>query len=367
MRRIWLYRVLLLLTVSLVCGELGSRIYWSLKSGAPLLARRCLRYAQYPLLRSSDVENAARSRTGETFDILILGGSTISHYHGTIGRDLGDALQTRLRRPVRIFNLAYSGHNSRDSALKYRWVAEQRFDLVVVYDGINDARMNNSPPELFRDDYSHCHWYQLANRLDAHPVLFQAALPFTLLFLADRVLHETGLRWYIPRGVPRAGWADHGKDVRTRKTLIANLDEIVTSAKHQGARVVMMTFASYIPANYSLEAAIAGKIDYADPKNGGVELWGKPENIKNALKLQNEAVRELAREHPEAVFVDQDRLMPSSGKTFVDCCHFTPAGCEVFTRNLLAALEKVDLGGRPTPQLRSALRPPDLSTSRPLN
>jgi hypothetical protein len=99
-----------------------------------------------------------------------------------------------------------------------------------------------------------------------------------------------------------------------------------------------MTFAYHVPADYSLEAFRAGTLDYAEGASLPVEIWGRPENTIAALEQHNDAVRELASQHPEVVFIDQERLMPRSGKHFLDCCHFTPEGCTVFTEHLLARL-----------------------------
>ena len=338
-RRVWACKIALLLTILLVGGELVSRVFWMLDRKAPLLARKSVWYAHYPQLRSSGVENAALSRTEGTYDILILGGSTISDEFGSIGTQLGNGLKQRLGKPVRVFNLAFAAHNSRDSMLKYRWLADQHFDLLVVYDGFNDTRMNNTPPGLYREDYSHCLWYKNLNRLDENPILFQSALPFTLLFTKDRFAEVTGLEWYLGRMNPDDEWTVYGKDVRTHVTLQRNLGEIVTTAKTRGERVVMMTFAYHIPADYSLEACRAGRLDYGYPTSTPVELWGKPAHVIAAMERQNNAVRELAAQHPEAVFVDQDRLMPRNAKHFADCCHLMEEGCTRFTQNILAALE----------------------------
>ena len=51
------------------------------------------------------------------------------------------------QRNVRIFNLAMPAHTSRDSWLKYAALRDARFDLVIFYHGINEARVNNAPPE----------------------------------------------------------------------------------------------------------------------------------------------------------------------------------------------------------------------------
>lgn len=328
----------MLLAILLLGGELVSRGFWMLDCGAPLLSRKTLWYAHYPQLRTSGVENAADSKVDGAYDVVILGGSTISDEFGSIGAELGARLKARLNRPVRVFNLAYPAHNSRDSMLKHRWLADQRFDLVVVYDGINDTRMNNAPPEVFRDDYAHCHWYECVNRLDRHPALYQSALPFTLQFAAERSAEFVGLAQYVPRGNPSEEWLEHGKNIRTRRTLQQNLGEIVATARERNERVVLMTFAYHVPANYSREAFVAGKLDYNDARACPVELWGKPANVAAALQQQNEAVRELAAQNPDVVFVDQERLLVRSARHFDDCCHLTPAGCVQFAKNIVAKL-----------------------------
>ena len=338
--RIWAGKVALLLTILLVGGELVSRAFWMFDRHAPLLSRKSLLYAYYPQLRTTGVENTGLTKPEGAYDILILGGSTISAEYGAIDKQIAESLEKRLDRPVRVFNLACAAHNSQDSMLKYRWLADQRFDLVVVYDGFNDARMNNAPPDVFRADYSHCHWYQCVNRLDEHPVLLQSALPFTLLFAADRCAGAVGLTQYIPREQPSAAWIEHAKDIRTRATYQRNLREIITAASERHERVVVMTFAYHIPANYSLVAFVAGELDYSDPNACPVELTGKPAYVIAALEQHNDAVRELAAQHPGVVFVDQDRLMVRGRKNFEDCCHLTPAGCTQFAENILAALEK---------------------------
>jgi hypothetical protein len=326
-RRVLIYKIAISLTILLVGGELACRVFWMLDRKAPLLARKSMRYAYYPQLRATGVEDAAATRPEGSYDILILGGSTISEGYGPIGLQLQEDLARRLGKPVRRFNLAFAGHNSRDSMIKYRWLADQHFDLVVVYDGINDTRMNNAPPGMYREDYSHCYWYQCVNRLDKHPLLYQSALPFTMQLAAERIAQETGLVWTLPRLNPRDEWTEHGKDIRTPATFQRNLGEIVTTAKKRGERVVVMTFAYYVPADYSLDACLAGKLDYQAPTNTPVEIWGKPAYVVAALQQQNDAVRELATQHPDVVFVDQDRLLARTGKNFADCCHLTEEGC----------------------------------------
>jgi hypothetical protein len=67
---------------------------------------------------------------------------------------------------VRVHLAAAGAQTSRDSYLKYRWLSSKRFDLVVLYDGINEACANNCPPNVFRADYSHYAWYRFLNDFD---------------------------------------------------------------------------------------------------------------------------------------------------------------------------------------------------------
>jgi hypothetical protein len=342
---IWARKLLLFSVTFLIFGELASRgVCWYRKS--PFWSRDCVWYAFYPQLRTSGVEDAVISNTDETYDILILGGSTISDGYGSIGRQLAAGLQQRLGRPVRVFNLAAASQNSRDSVLKYRRLAHQHFDLVVVYEGINDTRMNNAPPDQFCDDYSHCIWYKHLNLLDKHPFVFQAALPFVLAYTADHIAWHLGLTWYVPFRDASPDALEYGKNIRTRAPFQNHLWEIVTSAKSKGERVVVMTFSCHVPADYSLEGYQARRLDYAEGPGTGcpVELWGRPEYMMAALEQHNDAVRELAAQHPEVVFVDQQHLLPRSAKSFRDCCHLTEEGCTLFTQNILNQLEAPNSG-----------------------
>jgi hypothetical protein len=290
-------------------------------------------------MRASGALTGTISNTDETYDVLILGGSTVSDDFGSIGPKLRDGLEKQLGRPARVYNLALYGHNSRDSALKYRQLAHQRFDLVVVYDGFNDARMNNAPADRFRDDYSHCRWYSTLRFVERNPALARSALLYSGKFALDRIGEETGLAWYIPRHRAGPELTEHACDVRTAKPFRANYAEILAGAASRGERVMLMSFAYHIPANYSESACTAGQLDYANPRPEPVELWGRPEYVAAAVDQHNAVIRDLAAHNPGVVYVDQERLLPHSRAIFTDCCHLTEEGCALFVGNLLTALK----------------------------
>ena len=57
--------------------------------------------------------------------------------------------------------MSQGAHTTLDSYLKHKALHNKTFDVVVIYHGINEVRANNSPPEIFKPDYSHYAWYEL--------------------------------------------------------------------------------------------------------------------------------------------------------------------------------------------------------------
>lgn len=340
--RATLAKFTLSLSILLVGGELLCRTYWAATKGSPLLSPDVGWLAYYPKLRTSGALNGSIGNADEPFDVLILGGSTISDEFGDVGPLLAQGLERRLGRPVRVYNVATFAHNSRDSAVKRRLLAHQRFDLVVAYDGINDARMNNASADRFRDDYSHCRWYATLSTMERRPLLARSGLAFTAAFLLDRAAEESGLVWFIPRHRPTAELMGHGRHLRSRVAFRSNYEQIVAAADARGERVVLMTFAYHVPDDYTEEACAAGRLDYANARPSPVEEWGHPAHVTAAIEQHNDAIRELAADHPEVILVDQQKLLPRDGKTFTDCCHLTREGCVRFVDNVLAALDAAD-------------------------
>src|SRR5438128_105395 len=176
-RRRW--RNALVLTLLLfTLGEITTRIYWCIDRETPFFSLNTIWYGYYPELRNSGALDAVIRNDDDVYDVLILGGSVISPaFH--FDKDLVNSkFEAALKRPVRIFNLATPAHTSRDSLLKYRALAQQKFDLVILYDSINDTRMNNCPPQMFRADYTHCAWYRQIDRCQHNVLLAHLTLPF---------------------------------------------------------------------------------------------------------------------------------------------------------------------------------------------
>ena len=268
--------------------------------------------------------------------MLLLGGSVLhflyKHREEALHRDFAELTG----RPARVFNLSHVAHTLRDSLIKYRLLGDKRFDLVVVYHGINDTRMNNAPAERYLGDYAHAAWYAKLEGLDRRGrALPWLSLPFSASYASVELGAATGWQAYVPRHFPRAGWLEHGADVKTADTFRANLTELLDLASERGDPVLLMTFAWYLPPDYSLERCRAGELDYEQVTSSGrpvqrrhpTELWGRPDFVARGLAEHNRVIREFAT-HPAALFVDVARAIPREGTYFHDVCHLSPRGEE---------------------------------------
>jgi hypothetical protein len=330
-----IFFVLMFLVYVAILGEATARLYWHGVRKVPVTAPSKIWHTFYPELALSGVDQAAISNTDETYDVLILGDSVVSDHFGNISAQLSRGLEERLGRPVRCYNLAFAARTTRDSLIKYRLLDKQRFDLVVIYHGINDTRMNNCPPSLYRDDYRQCDWYHKIycyQRSLTAPVLM---LPYTTAFMAMSV--GEGLGFYVPRHDPSPAWLDHGSDLKTPGAFRANLLEMIGMAKARGERVLLMSFAYHIPRDADGHCLPEKASDYAGGESM-MPIWGRPDNIARGIDAHNAVIDAIHESHPELLFVDQRARMPRGPDHYFDCCHLTDEGCTIFVRNIFDAL-----------------------------
>jgi hypothetical protein len=310
----------------------GGRLYWWLRAGVPPDETAAVWDYFYPEVRRSHVKQIHPRHDDERFDVLLLGGSVLEPAWGPVESLLASHLRDRLGERYRLFNLARAAHTSRDSLLKYSQLSDEQFELVIVYDGINDVRLNCCPRARFRNDYRHFPWYDsLQKRLDAGRMLLPASL------VSDAALAgET-----ISTSQVDEASLEEGRDIKTDRTLRQNLDEIVSSAAKRGDLVVLTTFAYFVPANYTRARFEGQSLEYEfRPRSCAAEMWGKPRHVVAALEAQNAAIRSLSADHPEVLFVDEQHLLPATGRMFIDPCHLTDEGCRQFVDNLWPVIER---------------------------
>jgi len=335
--------LLYLLTISLSL-EVASRLFWTIRHGVSFLSPNLI-YAFYPELEPAAAQSHDDSENA--IDILLLGGSVFHEDFSTVPSVLRRRLEAKTGRAVRIRNLARAAHTSRDSYLKYELLKDRPFDLVLFYHGINEARANNSPPAMFRDDYSHYSWYANIQRLQAHRESRVLVLPYTLVYLWSAVSETIGLSKHVSIQNPRAEWLVHGSQVKTERSFRMNLKRILERAETRGEPVLLMTFSTHVPPDYTHRRFIRRELDYSS-HSLPIELWGVPAHVQDAVRKHNAVVEQLAREHG-TLFVDQDHLIPKTSTYFNDVCHLTPRGGREFVMNI-EGLVLEQLAGEPSPE-----------------
>jgi hypothetical protein len=235
-------------------------------------------------------------------------------------RELGDRL--------RFYNLARAAHTSRDSFLKYSHVGNRHFDLVIFYHAINDARMNRCPDEAFREDYTHVSFYRA----------FQARLAAGRMGLTDFVRND--IAEAKPSGSNDQLSKLYSARIKTAGPFRHNLESIVQATEERHCPIVLMTFAYHIPPNYTDVAFRARRLDYgASGSACEVSIWGTPQGVTAAIDAHNQVIREVASRHKNVIFIDQKATMPTDGLHFIDPCHLTPQGTDLFVRHMMEALQ----------------------------
>ncbi len=334
--KLWFLLIFLLFLTGFL--ELGSRVYWAAIKHTRGTNTDAIWRTFYPEATESGIDAVSPFHGDAEVQVLLLGGSVVHPKCGNIGDALGSALEAKLGRKVRIVNFSYPGRTSLDSRSKYEHFADKRFDLVVVYHGINDVYLNNCPPEGFRRDYSHA--YRLFGAqydLKSHPEVGAFALPFTATYLGNSLLVRWGLT-YTPRGV----YERFGNDIRTPPSFEDNLEAIARIAEQRGETVVLSTFAYYIPSNYSNEAFFAKKLDYASHMCAA-STWAEASNLGRTIDLHNEAARRVAMRHG-LTLIDQRANMPDGKRYYNDPCHLTDDGCARWVENVMSGLDVSRIG-----------------------
>ena len=319
-RRTWLFRcgyVLYLMVLALI----GVKLFLWLGFGIPPTESTddldVLQYYYREFGESGVLDRSAKAHS-DRFDVLLLGGSVLEQAAPALEKRLRGRFGDRLR----IYNLAIAAHTTRDSYLKYFHIDDRSFDLIVIYHGINDVRMNCVAESEFRTDYTHCAWYNSLRRRVAAGRVNLAQL------LTDQVER------LIPLDQPDTELLRFGQLIKTPPAFHANLDAIVTDAGQHKCPVLLLTFAFHLPDDYTRERFENGELDYGDGLHRlAAEVWGLPDSVRAGIMAHNRQVRRVAASRANVTLVPLDEILPKTGRIFSDVCHLTPVGCREFARH----------------------------------
>jgi hypothetical protein len=313
-------------------AEVAARTFLAIGFSVPFLRPGRAIYTFYPELES--VEATALAVDDGVFDILMLGGSSLHPRWGHVQPMLATRLALQMDSEVRIHNLAVGSHSSRDSYLKYEHLRETPFDLVLFYHGINEARANNAPAEVFDLEYDHYAWYRQVNALRRHPEIAYLALPYATAIGWSLLGERLGWVAVIPPNTPRADSVAHGAQVKSSEAFRRNLTGILELAREKQEHIVVMTYAYYVPDDYSEEKFERKELDYM-LHIFKIELWGAPDHVVAAIEAHNRVVRQVTPRYANAQLLDQEALIPKRGFYFYDVCHLSENGSARFVDNLL--------------------------------
>jgi hypothetical protein len=306
----------------------GEKLFWKFYAGVPFGRTAEIWDQYYPMVGKSGLKDAHPRHDDDRFDVLLLGGSAITPGWGIVEELLIEKLRQELGDRFRLFNFARPAHTSRDSVLKYSRLADEQFELVVVYDGFNDVRLNCVPRDQFRDDYTHVAWYRGMQRQ-----LETGSTKFPMEIVKEMI--KT-----MPLGAIDPAQVDEGGDIKTVRPFRRNIETIVSEAGPRGDPVLLLTYAYDIPADYTSERFAQGVLAYGKRPGStplGADTWGRPANVVAAVEGHNSVLRLIAGENPQVLFVDEQELMPKQQRLFLDPCHLTDEGCRRFVDNLWPA------------------------------
>ena len=340
--RVWRFVALVAVygVAILFAFELAGRCTYFRRHGMSLWSpARDLAYRYYP-----DVRGVLSTPPNDDVHVLILGGSTLNAGLCDVDVRLQRGLSDLLSRKVQVFNLAMPAQGSLDSYYKYWLLRDRPFDLVVLYNGINELRANAVPDDVWQDDYSHYAWYADVNFYFRHEALarYGFILPYYLhhkLVYLDKVLHKDHRVPYNSAHI-RPDWMHFGSTIRSAKPFRANLERTIALAQRKREPVLLMTFAYAIAPNYSRERFEQGQLGYDRSKPGHpVELWGLPEHVAKGLQVHNDILRDTAAAH-QLLFVDEEALMGHDPRYFIDVCHLSPSGSARFADHIMMELRR---------------------------
>lgn len=313
-------------------AEIGSRAFWAVRH-VPFFDPEKIWRVFYPEL--------AMPREGphtglRPVRILLLGASTMNAQYSFVETALREALTSRLASPLYIHNVAVAGHTTLDSRYKYLQLRDERYDLVVIYHGINDTRANNCPATLFRRDYSHYGWYEKINALAGDSSSAHFALPYTVTFAFLAARERAFAYRYVPVGAPRQEWLKYGREIKTAAAFEDNLRAVLALASDKREGVLLMTFASC--RTCSERALSVAKAPECANWWCPTELWGEPDAVREGIDTHNQVIRKLHDEFPSALYVDQAALMMGQEEAFCDVCHLTREGARRFVSNMIDSI-----------------------------
>lgn len=278
----------------------------------------------------------------EVIDILLLGGSVLHNEWGNIGNELNKQLSAKYPGKIKIHNVATPAHTSTDSRIKYKLLKNHRFDIVLLYHGINEVRFNNCPDDVFKNDYSHVGFYNIIHSIVAPETRF-TIFPYTYMLLNEKLRQNYLKDNRLPIDSINKNWLQFGENIKTATVFQANYSSIIEEAIDRNQPIIISTFANYVPHDYTLAKFKSKNLDYGEFKSP-IEIWGEQKNVIKGISTHNNIINQLSDNYTlkeDVHFIDMNNSLEKNGKHFDDICHFTNEGSARFVELLLPTIIEI--------------------------
>jgi hypothetical protein len=148
------------------------------------------------------------------------------------------------KKKVEILGAALRAHTTMSSILKYKLLSKYNFDIVLIYDSMNDLWMNHVNSKDFKEDYSHFDpWYKRNYCLN-HSIICRMIYNKLIYRKPAKNVRKTFI------------------DAPGEKVFRENLTDLVEALYNHGSIPILMTFAWSIPPNYSRELFESNSLGY---------------------------------------------------------------------------------------------------------
>jgi hypothetical protein len=279
----------------------------------------------------------------DKFNILLLGGSVINKKWSSVEKNIKERVQNYRNKNVEVYNLAMPGHNSLDNLIKYKLLEDYNFDVIIYYENINEARVNNIDSVFFKNDYSHILWYRNIYSIIRHPEMKFTVLPFFFEFVYDRFNVKLNREKYILENLPDLSALERASPSKALPCFELNLEKINHITIRRGARLILSTYAYFVPQGINLNGTKDDRKYYSQCKlSSPVTNWGKIPNTLISLKIHNEMIKSLTERNPEIIFFDFFKEIAPDPVYFCDICHMTNLGSSLLSNGLADKIIEID-------------------------
>lgn len=315
--------------LALILGslELTSRAFLALRYSSTFFHPSRIIYNYYPMVEAIKTNY----QNDELPKVLVLSSSALTPEWGNFAKHFEEYLNNK-KTTWQVYNAAGVGFSSRDNLNTLKLLEDLHFDQVIFYNGINDVRLNNCPPELFDDQYRHISWSNETYTILKHNEMDIFTLPFFLDYQYQLLKAKYCSDCFIAKNYhEQEAWQDYGDNFQSLASFRKNVEAVIAS-KSPETILHLVSFATYIPEDYTFEQFAEHQLDYNFHENSReVEVWGYPKNVEAYMLNANQELESLEDPSAEVYFHDI-RPELKQANYFADVCHFSAPGINELAR-----------------------------------